>query len=129
MSEVSCKRYGLHKCEKLCSVTAIDKLFARRAEADCDAKMAMAYPWRAVWRQRDEADAECTRFLIMVPKKRLRRAVDRVRMRRLMREAYRLNRSELRNDVRVDVAFVYVADKLTSYNRAVSSVVKLLKMI
>lgn len=67
-------------------------------------------------------------FLISVPKKRLRHAVDRVKMRRRIREAYRLNHGEfpLPADVKADMAFVYVADRLTDYAAVCSAMRRIL---
>lgn len=66
-------------------------------------------------------------FLISVPKKKLRHAVDRVQMRRRIREAYRLSRGMCcLGDVRVDVAIVYVADKVLPYSVVLKAVHKLL---
>ena len=67
-------------------------------------------------------------FLISVPKKRLRHAVDRVTMRRRIREAYRLHHQDypLPEGVKVDVAFVYVDSSLHSYQRVERSVCRLL---
>lgn len=91
----------------------------------------MAYPWRAVWRRRDTADKRprCAQFVITVPKRRLRHAVDRVQMRRRMREAYRLNRHLLPPDRAIDIAFIYVASKLTPYADSVRSVQKILNRV
>ncbi len=91
----------------------------------------MAYPWRAVWRTRAGNDRRphCPQFLISVPKRRIRRAVDRVRMRRVMREAYRLNRHFLPDDMAVDIAFIYVATELTPYKSSVKAVTKILSVI
>lgn len=52
--------------------------------------------------------------MISVPKKRLRHAVDRVAVRRRIREAYRLNRSLLGDvaEMPVDIAFIYLSDKV-----------------
>lgn len=89
----------------------------------------MAYPWRVVWRRRPDGDKRpaCPQFLVSVPKRRLRHAVDRVRMRRLMREAYRLNRHLLPDPApAIDIAFIYVASELTDYKAAVRSVRKIL---
>ncbi len=108
------KEFPLYKKEKLCSVVAIEQLFGRGG-ADFSR---LAYPLRAVARNnpRRKNDAPVA-FLISVPKKRLRHAVDRVRMRRLIREAYRLQKGAypVAPGLRLDLAFVYVADSLKSY--------------
>ncbi len=107
----------LYKKEKLCSVVAIEKLFGR-AGAELSQ---LAYPLRLVARSNPRRSSDSpVAFLISVPKKRLRHAVDRVQMRRRIREAYRLNRhpalDEMNgSDCRVDVAFIYVADRLMEY--------------
>lgn len=119
------KGLRLYKIEKLCSPVAIDLLFSRSERPSS----ALAYPWRAVWRVNDHRSATVARFLISVPKKRLRHAVDRVLMRRRCREAYRLSRELLPPDSRVDIAFVYVGDKLTPYDRTSASIQRLLTSI
>lgn len=109
------KKFGLGKKEKLCSVRAIEILFGPGGAEFST----LAYPLRAVARA-DEVRASDApvAFLISIPKKRLRHAVDRVTMRRRVREAYRLNHSryQLPEGLRVDLGFVYVADKLMSYS-------------
>lgn len=104
----------LYKSEKLCGVTRIDGLFAT-------GQSLIAYPLRAVF---DVAGAEphmaSARFLVSVPKKKLRRAVDRVLIRRRVREAYRLNRALLLPTLAahgrcVDMAFVYLSSSLKDY--------------
>ncbi|MDE5900884.1 MAG: ribonuclease P protein component [Muribaculaceae bacterium] len=106
-------RLGLHKAEKLCSATSIDALFASRG------KGALAFPLRMVWRSNPRRESgAAVQFLISVPKKRLRHAVDRVKMRRRIREAYRLNRQltgPLADGLCIDVAFIYVASELRPY--------------
>ncbi|MCC8175899.1 MAG: ribonuclease P protein component [Bacteroidales bacterium] len=124
------KAFGLDKDHKLCSETAIEMLFAR---GTADAQSALAYPLRAVWREhsarRDQS--QVLRFLISIPKKRLKRAVWRVLMRRRVREAFRLHwRSFPELDNRgIDLALIYVADKECSYARVEGAVVKLLEKI
>lgn len=116
----------LYKREKLCSVTAIENLFARKEGNGS----AMAYPLRAVWRV-SERNGASIQFLISIPKKRLRHAVDRVTMRRRVREAYRLNRNALTlpEGINIDMAFIYVADSLQPYSRIESAVIKALNKI
>lgn len=112
----------LYKKEKLCSLTAINRLFSPAAAGEN--KTIMAYPWRAVWHPRDDRDG--VRFLISVPKKKIRHAVDRVKMRRRCREAYRLSRHLLADGLSADIAFIYVAQNLTDYTRTLRSVEKIL---
>ncbi len=118
--------FRLYKREKLCSETAIDLLFSRTGGGQA----VLLYPLRVVWRHNDRRSGGA-QFLISVPKKRLRHAVDRVAMRRLIREAYRLNRSHLGDagEMGVDIAFAYVADKRTDFRRITSAMVKALRRI
>ena len=92
----------------------------------------LAYPLRAVWRQNDGRYCDAPmQFLISVPKKRLHHAVDRVMMRRRIREAYRLNHKEysLTDDARIDVAFIYIANSLLPYKTIEKAMKKILKNI
>lgn len=120
------KRLGLYKKEKLCSAVAIEQLFSRDSHTDG----ALAYPLRAVWclNARRSSDSPVC-FLVSIPKKRLRHAVDRVTMRRRVREAYRLNRKDflLPDGVKIDIAFIYVASELKPYRSVESAVRRLLE--
>ena len=92
----------------------------------------LAYPLRAVWRQNDGRYCDAPmQFLISVPKKRLHHAVDRVMMRRRIREAYRLNHKEysLTDDARIDVAFICIANSLLPYKTIEKAMKKILKNI
>lgn len=119
------KGLRLYKKEKLCSVKAIDALFAKDSQADS----ALAFPLRAIWRENNLRSADCPQFIIVVPKRRLRHAVDRVAMRRRIREAYRLSRDLIDRTARTDIAFVYVADTLRPYASVERAMHKLLKKI
>ncbi len=122
------KGLRLYKKEKLCSEIAIDALFARNSNISS----ALAYPLRATWRHnpRRRSDAPIA-FLISIPKKRLRHAVDRVTMRRRVREAYRLCRHNFKmpTDARIDLAFIYVADRLTNYQLIEKAVNKIMAQV
>jgi len=119
------KQFGLGKAHKLCSRSAIDRLFSRT-----DAHTAIAYPLRAVWGDNATRTAgEQVQFLISIPKKRLRHAVDRVAMRRRVREAYRLNRATLACPAPgrfTDIAFIYIADCKEPYAKVERAVQRLL---
>lgn len=122
------KGLRLYKKEKLRSVKAIDRLFACRipkgatvADDKGSLGVALAYPLRMVYGTDPGRPGADFRILVSVPKKRLRKAVDRVTMRRRIREAYRLARGpvELMPEglQAVDVAFIYVADTLVDSDR------------
>lgn len=122
----------LYKKEKLCSATAIDQLFSR-SETD-DVHGALAFPIRAVWRFNPHRHSDShLAFLISVPKRRIRHAVDRVLVRRRIREAFRLNRPDssvrVQPENRLDVAFIYVADTPLPYSQIERAMIKLLKLI
>ena len=105
----------LYKCEKLCSRTAINGLFA-------GGRSVVAYPLRAVVMLHETPGGEqaVARFMITVPKKKIRTAVGRVLQRRRIREAYRLNRALLLpgladNGCCVDIAFLYMDSNIADY--------------
>lgn len=122
------KQFGLYKKEKLCSPTAIEKLFGPGGAEFSR----LIYPLRVVATSNSlrRSDAP-TAFLISVPKKRLRHAVDRVLMRRRIREAYRLTHRNhpLPDEKRIDVAFIYVANETQPYTRVSSAMEHLLEDI
>ena len=74
-------------------------------------------------------------FLISIPKKRIRRAVNRVTLRRRVREAYRLNRRDLllpalkESDWGVDIAFVYLDTTPAPYSVIQEKITLLLQRI
>ncbi len=118
----------LPKPTKLCSQMAIDRLFAQR-----DVKGALAYPLRAVWgTNATRYSGDAVQFVASVPKKRVRHAVDRVKMRRRIREAYRLNRSAYYPETLnapLDILFVYVGNTLEPYAKVESAMKRLLQRI
>lgn len=109
-------------------------LFSRGAASDghTAVRSAIAYPLRAVWRvNAGRTTGSPVQFLISVPKKRLRHAVDRVQMRRRIREAYRLNRHTYLSDLtdNIDLAFIYIADGLKDYADVEKSIHRILQKL
>ena len=100
--------FGLKKTERLCSKKAIDALFS-----GTDSKSLSAFPIRVVYRHTEEAGF---RILVSVSKKRFRHAVDRNRVKRQLREAYRLNKHLLSpigttDSSGMDIAFIWLTDQ------------------
>ncbi len=125
---------GLTKTERLTSQLVISKLFAGG-----NASMA-AFPLRIVYMQMEKqedskhlngAQQPPVSILVSVPKKRFRHAVDRNRMKRLVREAYRLNKHILWNalqekNFRLAIAFVCITDTLPTFRSVNKSMRKAL---
>jgi ribonuclease P protein component len=119
--------FKLNKDEKLCSRTAVERLFG-------EGKSLMAFPLRAAYRLRPRGE-QPVQFLISIPKKRIRKAVQRVMLRRRVREAYRLNRRQLlvptleQADWGVDIAFVYLDTSVAPYDVIEEKITSLLTRI
>jgi ribonuclease P protein component len=99
--------YSFSKREKLCSQKTIDRLFKEGSSVK-------SYPLRAVFLEVDKAEAP-VQVLISVPKKRVRKAHDRNRVKRLIREAYRLNKNVfldnlLLQDSNLALGFIFLSD-------------------
>lgn len=102
------------KAERLCSQTAIDRLFADKSVAYT------LYPFRVIVRAEalSEDDAVVLpRLLISVSKRRFHHAVDRNRTKRLIREGWRRAKQPLgafaaERRLSVDVALVWMSSDL-----------------
>ncbi len=75
-----------------------------------------AFPLRAVYNLRERReDDEPVQMLVSVPKKRFHHAVDRNRVKRQVREAYRQHKQRLYDALPADksltVAFVWLSDR------------------
>ena len=74
------------------------------------------FPLRIVWLPVEELDSQAS-ILVSVSKRRFKRAVKRNRVKRQIREAYRLNKQPLLDTLstvncRLAIAFIYLADEL-----------------
>ncbi len=105
-------RYSFGKNEKLCSRLLIDKLFK-------SGRSFKEYPFRVV-HMPVEASNVTAKVLISVPKKRFKKAVSRNKIKRLIREVYRLNKNELHEFWQEErkyfaIAFVYIGNEIPNY--------------
>ncbi len=90
----------------------------------------ISYPLRIVFLKRDKQDDEPdVRMMVSVSKKKFKRAVKRNRVKRLVREAYRLNKSEFnnvctQNNIGLDIAFLYLKNELPDFEEIEKAVLK-----
>lgn len=87
------------KIEKLKGEKLIEKLFA-------EGKSVVAYPLRLVYLKTTFDDDAIVKAGVSVSKRNFKKAVQRNRLKRLMREAYRLNKSAYFNNIMAQYAFM-----------------------
>lgn len=102
-------RFG--KEEHLCGKTTIDELYK-------SGENFFLYPFRVVY-QKVEKEEVAVKCLVNAPKRKFKHAVDRNRLKRLMREAYRKNKQSLFEKMTEEpstllIAFSYISDKIES---------------
>lgn len=135
------ERFTLRKGEKLRHKSLVDSVFTQ-------GNSVYDFPVRATWRFvsneelshtfRDRVPDRIDRLQVMltVPKKKRRHAVDRVLMRRRMREAYRLNRLNLKKKIEampgagtLSLAIVYIHNENLPYKTVESKIRSILRKI
>ena len=106
--------YKFRKEEKIVGENRIDSLFI-------EGKSFVAFPLRVVYLKTELSLSSPLSVLVSVPKKRIKSAVKRNRIKRQVREAYRLNKHYLEAvtesiDHHLDIAFVFVREELMEYS-------------
>jgi ribonuclease P protein component len=113
-------KFTYPKKEKLKNQKLIEKLFL-------EGKSISVFPLRMIYLQTTFEDGSKLKTGVSVSKRNLKKAVDRNRIKRLLREAYRLNKLEYFNNITTSYALMilYISKDDTDFD-AVNSKLKLL---
>jgi len=117
------------KSERLCLKKDVDRLL--------DAGQSfISYPFRIVYLSYvgDLASGCAISILVSVPKKRIKQAVKRNRIKRLIREAFRLNKNETSafyklNEKNLHIAFLYICNDMKTFTVIEKAILKTLEII
>ena len=99
------------KSERLHSTKLIEELFEEGTSFTI-------YPLRVVYLKKPLQSQETHQVLVTIPKKRFKRAVDRNKMKRRIKEAYRLHKQVLKSEMQkfyLLIGYIYVGRDIASY--------------
>lgn len=123
------QRSTYRKQERIVSQRLIETLFGGG-----QSHSVAIFPLRAVYMMKERQEGEApAQILISVPKKKFKHAVDRNRVKRQIREAYRKNKSLLEGRVGEEqmllIAIVWLSDKHFASKEVEKRVISLLKQM
>ncbi|MGN6603748.1 MAG: ribonuclease P protein component [Ginsengibacter sp.] len=120
------QKFTLKREEKLKSRKLIQKLFK-------EGKSFSEFPFRILFLE-NEKEGEVLQAAFSVSKRHFKQAVKRNRIKRLMRESYRLRKPRFKtflfeNDKRLSVFFIYTASEMPSFSEIFEKTTKVLERI
>lgn len=98
------------KSERLCSKKSIKELFNRGSSF-------YIYPFKVIFLPTSDQNVDKQQLLITVPKRTFKKAVDRNKIKRRIREAYRLNKKHFPITTKnpLMIAYIYTAKESLNY--------------
>ncbi|MBL7828835.1 MAG: ribonuclease P protein component [Saprospiraceae bacterium] len=113
------------RSERLKSAKVIASLFK-------SGQSLMAYPLRVVWVVHEAAEPEAARLAISVSKRLFKTAVQRNRIKRQIREAYRLNKDAFyrkleEKNVHISLMLIYIAKEPLPYAEIDAGIKKMIR--
>jgi len=112
-------RYTFKKSERLSSKTSIKELFNKGSSF-------YSYPFKVISLP---VASENNQILITVPKRLHKKAVTRNKIKRQIREAYRLNKQTLQIDKKLHIAYIYTSNKIVGYQKIEEGLISSLSLL
>jgi ribonuclease P protein component len=114
------------KASRLHGYNVVQELFSKGSHA-------FIHPYKFYWNQSPYEHCNL-RFMVSVPKRNFKKAVDRNRIKRLTREAWRRNNQTLRKelnskDITLDVALVFVGKRLPEFKEVEAKIILILQRL
>lgn len=115
------------KTERLCSKKSIEELFLNGIAFHI-------YPFKIIWLTVVESSESPARVVISIPKRNFKKAVERNKAKRLVREAYRKNKTVLyqyliENKTEINFALIYTGNKILSYQELEKKIILILNRL
>ena len=120
-------RHTFNKTERISLQREIDQLFKQ-------GEVFISYPLRIVYSEQKPFSGATVSVLISVPKKKFKHAVKRNRMKRLIREAYRLNKAALIEHYKgkesgLLIAFLFIGNEICHWDTIEESMQKAMRTL
>ncbi len=115
------------KSERLCGKKSINTLFS-------DGDALFAYPCKIIWIKTIDENTQPVKVLITVSKRNFKKAADRNKIKRLIREVYRKNKYILYeslkdNNVNINFAIIYTAKQIIPYSELQVKIISMLNRL
>lgn len=121
------KKFGFNKEQRLTGKKRIEKLFLKGHSFQS------AF-LRVYWENNSSSSKAPAQLLISVPKKKFKLATDRNRIKRMIREAYRLNKNELVSELKsngkqIQFAIIFTGHELPVFKPMQEKIIVILQRL
>ncbi len=122
------KQFSFSKKEKLCSKKEIAGLFK-------NGNKFTVFPLQVIWKENNDDDTcNRARIMISIPKKKIKKAVVRNRIKRRIKEAYRLNKNLLnsflaKQDKNISLILIFINKEENNYKELEKKIIVILQRL
>ncbi|MDZ7741985.1 MAG: ribonuclease P protein component [Bacteroidota bacterium] len=120
-------KLSFNKAEKLKSKKQIEQLFQKGSQA-------FIYPFKIIWLFPGQSSEVRAKVLVGASRKSLKKATDRNKMKRRMREAYRRNKTALlesltRTNSYCNIGIIHVGKEISAFKETEKRIIELLNRL